>query len=494
MVFFVDGLDVGRLDAMLAEGKLPNIAERFVRGGVRVNHAIASMPSITYPNTVSLLTGQFPGHHGVLGNRWYDRRSLTIERYTTLQRFQNANRHFRAATLFEMLPNQLTIAVQLHTRRGATVAIDELARGGLLWLLGKYEQFDRRPAAQLPRIARIANRARRWPTLIVNYFPGVDEIGHRFGPDSDEYESSVRNIDEQIGRIFSALQQAGLADSTYFILVSDHGHVAHDPAIYLDVGEWLRERFGLRVYEDDLDKRDFAHRFATLDRYDAVVLSGAYRHAAIHLRGPSGWHVSPDPHTIAAIATSQLRRHPAVELVAVREAVDRVRVTSAVGSASIERRADRNGMNEYRLVAVQGDPLAMSHAAAFADLVTTGWHTSREWLAATAATRYPDFIPQIVEMFDSNRAGDIVLFASDRGTFELNGKGGHGSCLADDMNVPMFFAGPGLPRGGRIEYARSVDLTPTVLELLGKPLPSRAGPMDGISIAERLRNAATTTP
>ena len=62
------------------------------------------------------------------------------------------------------------------------------------------------------------------------------------------------------------------------------------------------------------------------------------------------------------------------------------------------------------------------------------------------------------------------------------------------MRVPMFFSGPGLPRGGRIEYARSLDLTPTVLELLGKPLPSRAGPMDGISIAEPLRNAATTTP
>ena len=126
VIFFVDGLDLTRLDAGITAGELPNIAERFIRGGVRVTNAIASMPSNTYPNTVSLLTGQFPGHHGILGNRWFDRYEARIERYTTAITFQNANEHFRAATLFEMLSDRLTVAVQLHTRRGATVALDEV--------------------------------------------------------------------------------------------------------------------------------------------------------------------------------------------------------------------------------------------------------------------------------------------------------------------------------------------------------------------------------
>ena len=121
VIFFVDGLDIGVLDAMLVAGELPNIDERFVRGGVRVEHAVASMPSNTYPNTVSLLTGQFPGHHGILGNRWFDRSTGQLEHYTSAGTFRNANEHFDDATVFEMLGGRLTVAVQLHTRRGASV-------------------------------------------------------------------------------------------------------------------------------------------------------------------------------------------------------------------------------------------------------------------------------------------------------------------------------------------------------------------------------------
>ncbi len=463
MVFFVDGLDLTRLDAGIAAGELPNIAERFARGGVRVRHAIASMPSNTYPNTVSLLTGQFPGHHGILGNRWYDHASRRFEHYTSPGTFRNANDHFDDPTLFEMLDDRLTIAVQLHTRRGATVTIDRSLTGGYRWLFGGYESFDRRPAKYLTRIARIANRRRRWPSLIVNYFPGVDEIGHRCGPDSQEYRSALRNVDQQIGYITASLEQAGLADFTYFVLVSDHGHVAHDPSTFLDVADFLHDRPG------------------------AIVLNGAFRRCAIHLTGPTS-SSSSQPNLAA-----QLAQHPAVELAVYPIETDRVGIVSAHGAAAIQRRCDASGASAYRLNSTEGDPLDILDDPTLRAFVAGGWHSSQEWLAATAAESYPDFVPQVVEMFDSRRAGDIVLFASQRGTFELNGKGGHGSCLASDMNVPMFFSGPGLPRGGRIEYARSLDLTPTVLDLLGVPLPPSAGPMDGISIAERLRNAATTT-
>ena len=64
VLFFVDGLDRRRFDAMSADGQLPNLTRRFVRGGIGVEHAIVSMPSVTYANAVSLITGRLPGHHG----------------------------------------------------------------------------------------------------------------------------------------------------------------------------------------------------------------------------------------------------------------------------------------------------------------------------------------------------------------------------------------------------------------------------------------------
>ena len=55
---------------------------------------------------------------------------------------------------------------------------------------------------------------------------------------------------------------------------------------------------------------------------------------------------------------------------------------------------------------------------------------------------------------------------------------------------PLYFAGPGLPAGGRIDHARLVDVMPTVLDLLGEAARlNEIGPIDGVSIAAELKAA-----
>ena len=93
-------------------------------------------------------------------------------------------------------------------------------------------------------------------------------------------------------------------------------------------------------------------------------------------------------------------------------------------------------------------------------------------------------------MFDSSRAGDIVVFAAADWAFTKQGRGGHGSCVADDMRVRFFFAGPDLSAGTSIDHARLVDVMPTVLELPGEhgrlaDIPS----IDGVSLVAQLRAA-----
>jgi arylsulfatase A-like enzyme len=71
-------------------------------------------------------------------------------------------------------------------------------------------------------------------------------------------------------------------------------------------------------------------------------------------------------------------------------------------------------------------------------------------------------------MFDSERAGSIVFFAAEGWDFSSDDPaGGHGSILAAEMRVPMLFAGPGLSPGGIVPFARTCDLMPTLLGLLG---------------------------
>ncbi|MCG3126808.1 MAG: hypothetical protein CHACPFDD_01663 [Phycisphaerae bacterium] len=504
VVLFTDGLDAGVLDEMLAAGELPNVARRFVRGGVRVRNAIASMPSNTYPNTVSLVTGVFPGRHGIVGNRWFDRHALATEYYIRADTFRNVNQQFLAPTIFERLADRLTLAVQLHTRRGASVVLEDDLRMALRWMTGDYVGHDRQTGDYAAQIDDVARSAGRWPALTVFYFPGIDELGHRFSTDSRQYRDAVRNADVQIGRIVSAWEQAGLLENTYWVLVSDHGHVAYGADEYLDVAGWFRRTHALRVSQEDAPAGDYARRYAAFAPYDAYVANGSFRGSAIHVRGPDGWHTSPPLERLRALlwpegATGALSDPAAlfaqrgVELAVVSAGADRVEVYSRHGRAVVEAESAEAGGGSglrYRLINEVGDALGYGQTAEQRAFVEAGWHDSQAWLTATAELRVPDFVPQVVEMFRSRRSGDIVLFASERGTFQNDERSGHGSCLASDMRITLFFAGPDLPGGCEIGAARMVDVTPTLLELLQAGIEDLGVRIDGRSIAPQLKHAA----
>lgn len=79
----------------------------------------------------------------------------------------------------------------------------------------------------------------------------------------------------------------------------------------------------------------------------------------------------------------------------------------------------------------------------------------------------------------------IVIVTSDHGEeFKEHGRMGHGRALyAETLRVPLLIRAPGA-RAGRVSEPTSVvDLTPTVLELAGLPLPE----MEGSSLVPRLR-------
>ncbi len=69
-------------------------------------------------------------------------------------------------------------------------------------------------------------------------------------------------------------------------------------------------------------------------------------------------------------------------------------------------------------------------------------------------------------------ASTIVAFAADHGdSLGEHGERTHGIFVYDaTLHVPMLLAGPGVPAGRRVDaLARTVDLAPTLLELLGLP-------------------------
>ncbi|HUN81991.1 MAG TPA: alkaline phosphatase family protein, partial [Phycisphaerae bacterium] len=368
-----------------------------------------------------------------------------------------------------------------------------------------YEHVNELAAGGLTDAARVANAVKRWPSVIVMYFPGVDQIGHEEGSDSHHYGEAMRDLDVQVGRILNFLQQANVDLQTYSVLVTDHSHVPTHGSRQVDLLSWFKHHRKLKIHSARIMGDDYADRLRELDGDDAVLVDGSYRRVVLYLRGAEGWFKSATRKEILDVLRidqpeQKMWEVPGIGLVCIRDGENRVEIFSSRGEAVAERRKESDDSVSYRLETVAhgtgvGDPLWYQESESVRKFMSAGWHSSRDWLAATAETKYPDFVPQIVEYFDSRRSGDILVFSDEGWFFAGCEKGEHGSALSRDMHIPMFFSGPDLPKGGRISYARLVDVMPTMVDLLGeserlKEIP----PIDGRSLAAQLRSAKVASP
>ena len=63
------------------------------------------------------------------------------------------------------------------------------------------------------------------PTLVFLYTDHTDHAGHNSGWMSDEYISSIEEVDVKIGEFLEKLKAENLYDDTYFMVLSDHGGI-----------------------------------------------------------------------------------------------------------------------------------------------------------------------------------------------------------------------------------------------------------------------------
>jgi hypothetical protein len=126
----------------------------------------------------------------------------------------------------------------------------------------------------------------------------------------------------------------------------------------------------------------------------------------------------------------------------------------------------------------------------------SAWHTEREWLEATHRCRYSDGmigiaedlspieknvpgrpgISQLALHYERRRRAlvqaDFHVFAADHWNFNVrfpNPGGNHGSFLRISTHSVWMMAGDGLPARRIVEPYDSLNFTPTLLHLLGRP-------------------------
>lgn len=184
----------------------------FARLVARVAHAerlIPPFPSQTFPSHASLATGVSPAHHGILNNRFWDRRR-------GLYRMDNDVSWYERAPLWIWATRQGIRSYVLHWIGS------EGAHGGVS--PARSVRFD--PATtddeRLERVAGwLRGPAPERPRLIMAYLSGCDRPGHRHGPDSPEVQRCIEASEGRLSRFLPALNPA----TDTLLLVSDHGMV-----------------------------------------------------------------------------------------------------------------------------------------------------------------------------------------------------------------------------------------------------------------------------
>ncbi len=488
-------LDGGRADDIYGaaeRGELPNLKEHVFDRGVRVKNAVTVFPSVTTCGHQAFITGLLPGHAGITGLDWFDRSSGRVTDYLSWDLLEikkdmlSKTRPRHADELFTQPDNLLddlkgipraAIYESFHMDVPDRWPYSPLSKP-LVYMLKQDHHAVTRDAADAIE-ALYTRPADQIPRFVMATFLGHDIAQHHHGSGSEEMRAEMAYEDKRFGDIVARMKAAGIWDKTYVVLTSDHGQ--HPTGEYVSIPRLLRD-VGLRprgFYSARVNT--FASQIA-ITSANIYLNKGDWRDAVTleDLRSfPRG-----DGKRIDLI--SGLVKHPAIELAIVPEAPDRVHVLAEGKHATITRRSFQG--TEYFAYDVDlegGDPLGYSEDAATRDWVGDGrFHSADDWGHASAETQHPDALLQLTQLFDGDRAGDVVITAKTGWHFRPRDyRSSHGGITRDDMRVPLVLGGPDVARG-EIDFARTIDVYPTLRRIFGMKVSTER--VDGRPLDEAL--------
>ena len=248
LVFSVDAMVCEDVDALRA---MPNF-QKYLAGGCEVTGGMRTIyPSVTYPIHVSMMTGCYPGTHGVVSNFKFTTENKDAywnwdKCYEVEDIFSAAKKAgYKTASIswpvtgnnpnIDYLVNEYWMPEPGDTlrssfgRMGTSEEMLEILERNACHLPQGYEKGGKKNFMQWPQIDEF------WVNIacdvIRSYAPEVmflhtgtfDSYRHSYGVFSSHLEEARANLDRYIGMLMEACTAAGVAEETNLVLVSDHG-------------------------------------------------------------------------------------------------------------------------------------------------------------------------------------------------------------------------------------------------------------------------------
>jgi predicted AlkP superfamily pyrophosphatase or phosphodiesterase len=264
--------------------------------GVRAEALVPAFPSKTFPNHYTIVTGLYPGEHGIVANALRD---------AELGLF--SNRDADAQGDVRWWGGE---PIWATAERQGLRAASQSWPGSEAPIGGKHQTWWNPYDQSVPRDARVrlilgwlALPADSAPRFISGYFHELDEAGHNHGPDSREVDVALAQLDSVVGALVDGIARLGLTEQVNLILVSDHGMSAtsSDRVIVLDE---LADLTDVEVVDVN-PVAAIAPRPADVERVYADLVN-AHPHLKVFRKGemPATWRFNTHPRVTPIVAVA----------------------------------------------------------------------------------------------------------------------------------------------------------------------------------------------
>ena len=239
VVISLDGLPAYALE----DPKLPIPTLReLIKNGVSAPMT-AINPTVTWPNHTTMVTGVRADEHGLLANGAITRTGagplMKVEPYIDKEKMVHVPTVYDAAYAAGLTTAQVDW-VAINKARTITWAFSEwasadgpleremLAKGAIS--ASDLQGFEK---ANILFRDQIWTRAAAYlikqhqPDLLLYHLLSLDSTQHQYGPNTLAGRAAIAFLDSCVEKVVAAVREAGLADRTTFLIVSDHGFKAY---------------------------------------------------------------------------------------------------------------------------------------------------------------------------------------------------------------------------------------------------------------------------
>ena len=209
----------------------PNF-DRLAQQGVKAESMKPVFITKTFPNHYSIATGMYADHHGLIANTFYDAEFDATYRIRDRSAVEDA-RWYGGEPIWCTAEKQ-----GVKTASYFWVGSESKAGGCQPTVWKRYDHDYPFEARIDSVVAWFQKPPKTRPHLVLLYFHEPDAAGHVFGPNSDETETAVENMDSVMGAILDRVKNLPVYKQLNIIVVSDHGMAGINPKRIINLNDY----------------------------------------------------------------------------------------------------------------------------------------------------------------------------------------------------------------------------------------------------------------